>query len=383
MALVNIKPFLYPVPWTSHAYTQSPASPTSNFALNEATDKLGFIFPVPQGDGTDIAASRLAKVGFRTGTIGQWPTNGLKVSFQDPSTSNGDPDGSVDQFSTITSSPGANSWAKVPSYMGAGGGGSGAKRIVTAGDLVAIVIEFASFIASDNLNVVGISTAQNRGLLGQQYISHFDATAGVWAKSITAIPLFGLEYDDGSYFDIDDVIPFSALTTQTFNNTGTDQLALMFQVPFDCKVNGFWANLEAAGSVDVILYDSSDVAFTGCTRNLNPNIRNRTGNCMYRRNFATQQLARNTDYKLAVQGKDATNNKLIYADVDTAAVLDQMQGGQGFRWATKAGAGAWSSPTTTRRPQMGVSISAVDDGTGSGGAANVRYHPGMGGGMRG
>lgn len=382
MSIVAISPFLYPTPWLSHGYLQSAVGPYTEYTMSASTDKVAFIFRCPKGDGTDTAANRLGKVGFRLGAFTQC-TNGLKVSFQDVSVTDGNPDGGVDQFSTITSGFAANAWLKAPSYLGSTGGGTGARRPVNAGDLVALVIEFSSFVSGDSLNIAAVTVAGNRGFHGNGYVNTF--TNGAWGAKpfpTTTIPTVALEYDDGSYAVMDEALPAKNLASQNFNNTGTDQLALQFQFPFDCKVNGGWVALDGAGSVDFILYNSSDTAVR--TINLDPDQRDRLGQNVYIIPFAEFTVPRNTDHKLSVLGKDGTNNKLIYMDVDTAAVLDQVVGGQNCRWTTKNGASPWASPTTTRRPFMGLQISAIDDGTGSGGgSAQVRFHPGMSGGMRG
>src|SRR5262245_57177800 len=105
MAIVDIKPFLFPAPFSAHAYYQSFTSPLfTEVTLSASTDKFAMIGRAPKGVNLDQANSRFGKVGFRTGAIGQWPTNGLKVSFQDVSATDGNPDGTIDQFCNITSS---------------------------------------------------------------------------------------------------------------------------------------------------------------------------------------------------------------------------------------------------------------------------------------
>jgi len=61
-------------------------------------------------------------------------------------------------------------------------------------------------------------------------------------------------------------------------------------------------------------------------------------------------------------------------------MLDMLSGGQAFHFSSRADAGAWSD-TTTRRPIMGLILSAADDGVGGGGGMIV--NPGMSGGLNG
>ena len=71
---------------------------------------------------------------------------------------------------------------------------------------------------------------------------------------------------------------------------------------------------------------------------------------------------------------------LSYIDVNAAALLDQMEGGQQFHFVDNSGASGAFAALTTRRPMISVLFSAFDDAVSAGGG--LLTHPGMAGGMR-
>jgi hypothetical protein len=366
MALQTVAPFVFPPFYLEQTHFQTIGSFATAQVLDAAGKKVGFILRVPK-------TGTLAKVGFLLGTDTTFQN--LKVSFQDVDVTNGDPDGTVDQYRVISSNPGAHTWAKT-GIISSDGTDTGTKRSVTRGDLLAIVIEFDS--TGGSLQVQTQAVAGNRGYLGQQYVDFHNGTS--WAKQTSVISHFALEYDDGSYAHLPDIIPCKgtgsapSFTTQAFS-TGSgstpDEIALMFQVPFPCKVGGFVVEGDLDGPTDLVLYDSGSTAIL--TVSLDPDIRYKNGNVPYFAWAASEvTLAINTNYRATVKPTDTTvaANALAYFDVDTAAVLDQLAGGQNAQWSQRTDAGSWTQ-TATRRPMIGVIITALDDGVAGGGGGET------------
>jgi hypothetical protein len=365
----------YPLDLTGIA-AMGAATQTTNFLIDASAEKVAFVIRVPK-------TGTLNSVGFLLGTVTQAPASGLKVSFQDVDTSTGNPDGTGDQFATVTSGLTSNSWVDVSStgYMGAGGAGSGAKRSVTVGDRLAIVIEFASFAASDSLNIVAAATGTSVTMNYQCYVDHFTAS---WAKSAATNPIFSLKYDDGTYAVMPEVLPITGFGTLSYNqNTvAQDEAGLIFQVPFSCKVSGCWYDADIDGTADFVLYDSDGSTSLG-SFSVDNNVRNSTGNGAGFGYFTggEKTLTVNTSYRLIFKPTSTTNVILKYFDVNSAALLDQMPGGQTCHFTSRVDAGSWSQ-TTTRRPLMGLLISALDDGVsagGSGGGIRLAGHGGLAG----
>lgn len=359
MALQAVSGVIYPnTPGITFAFT--------SFLLDAAGEKLAFIFYAPK-------TGTLRSAGFRLGTVTTGQT--LKASFQDVSLTNGDPDGTVDQFRTVTvADTDDNTW-KQTGIISSDGTDGGTKRTVTQGDLLALVIEFDSTVGNLNISGATASSASDSPFLIGVYCDHFTAA---WLKSSAALPLLALEYDDLSFPFLPGVWPISASATQVYGNGSTpDEAALRLQL-FPAKVIGGWANCTIAGNADFVLYDaSSNVLASG---SLDSDVRlaaNGQHICIF---TSEATLAANTTYRLSLKPTTATSVTLRYFDVNAAAILGQVQGGQQMYYSTRTDAGAWTD-TTTRRPMMGLLISALDDGAAAGGG--LLTHPGMSGGARG
>jgi hypothetical protein len=356
----------YPLDLTGIA-AMGAATQTTSFRIDASGEKVAFVIRVPK-------TGTLNSVGFLLGTVTQAPASGLKVSFQDIDTATGNPDGTGDQFATVTSGLTSNSWVDVSStgYMGAGGAGSGAKRSVTAGDRLGIVIEFASFAASDNVDIVSAATGTSVTMNYQCYVDHFTAS---WGKQAAVNPIFSLKYDDGTYAAMPEVLPITGFGTLSYNqNTvAQDEAGLIFQVPFTCKVVGFWYDADIDGNADIVLYDSDGSTSLG-SLSIDNNVRASTGNGAGFGYFSGGEvtLSINTSYRLILKPTSTTSVILKYIDVNSAALFDQMPGGQTCHFTSRVDAGSWSQ-TTTRRPLMGLLISALDDGVsaGSGGGSLI------------
>jgi hypothetical protein len=332
----------------------------ASMLLDAATEKAAFIIRVPK-DGT------LDSVGFLLGTVTQAPTNGLKISFQDVSLANGDPDGSVDQYAVVTAGLVSNAWIDVGAtgYMGSTGTGSGTKRTILQGDYLAVVIEYQSFNAGDSLNIRNF--APKLWWAGNAYS---DLYTGTWAKANA--PVLSLKYDDGSYAFMPNVVPYSTASYSAIN-TGTtpDEIALKFKLPYSAKINGLWfyGTLAAGSSVDLILY-AADGSTVLASASLDGDVVAGVMR-MFWVPIAEITLTKDTFYYIAFKPTTTTSINLYWFTVFAAAIFDQLDLNQNAYWSQRTDAGAWTD-TTTRRPFLGATISALDDGAGGGGAGISR-----------
>lgn len=148
----------------------------------------------------DLAGERVACVfrAQRSGTIDKFEfdivtlttAEALRVSLQDVSLTNGDPDGTQDQFRDIATGSVVAGW-NVPGLITSDGTDTGVKRTVTTGDLLALVVEFVT--TGGNLTIA--TTNQSFGLGNDTYLDHFTAS---WAKNTSSSCGFALKYDDGT-----------------------------------------------------------------------------------------------------------------------------------------------------------------------------------------
>lgn len=326
----------------------------STLTIDASGEKVAWIFRAPKtGD--------LAKVRFRTGTVTVGDT--LKVSFQDLNTATGQADEVVDQFRTVVVGDGDDNTAFLTGLITSDGTDTGTKRAITKGDLVALVIEFNSFVAG-NLQIATTSYLANYVfILGPNYLSHKTAA---WAKQGSRGSAFGIEYSDGSYYHIPDSFPITALTSDAIN-TGTtpDEIGMKFQFPGPVKVDGAWTTMSQNGAADIslVLYDS-DGTTELASNTIDEDVTVIPGSVSIAwASFAEQSLVAATNYRLVIKPTTANSVNVQGITVAAAGVLDQLDGGQNFHRTERTNAGAWTD-TTTKRPFMGLRLSAIDDGAG-------------------
>jgi hypothetical protein len=186
-------------------------------------------------------------------------------------------------------------------------------------------------------------------------------------------------YDDDSLAYIPDILPAKDLIATIYNNTDTpDEIALYFSNPFPCKVAGAWALIDLDNNADLVLYDSDGSSVLG-TISGDKDVRSSTGRGLLHGLFSSEiTLAKDTNFRLSLKPTSASDITAYGYDVDSASYLAQAAGGTAYHWSEQTDAGGWSQ-TTTKRPFMGLIISALDDGVGAGGT--VRSPTGMTGGL--
>jgi hypothetical protein len=347
----------------------------SGFLLDAATEKLAFIFPAPK-------TGTLHSVGFGLATVTQAPANGLKISFQDVASATGDPDGTIDQYRVVSSGLVTNGWIDVSATgpMTSDGTDGGTKRAVTRGDYLAVVIEFANFSSGDSLSI-GTCYSVWYGAPGNHYNDHF---TGSWAKHTAYLIKVSLKYDDGTYGYIPSSAPFKKADNVIINSgSNPDEIALKFKMPYPLKVNGLWARLQldsASADSQLILYDS-DGSTVLASAALDATFGPAMDPYFYYVPIPEITLMKDAYYRVAVKPTTTNNLRLIYQEVNDVNIWNQVEQGGNFHWSQRVDAGAWTD-TTTKRPTVGVVVSALDDGVGGGGGG-LLVHPGMSGGMRG
>jgi hypothetical protein len=205
--------------------------------------------------------------------------------------------------------------------------------------------------------------------------NHFDYRVdnltGSYAKQASTVAAFSIEYDDGSYYYCPATFPVMVTGTVALN-TGTtpDEAGLLFTRPYPGKIAGAWVGLDADGDFDLVWYDG-----TAGTRvaSVDKDVRVTTTGAVGYVPFETEvEFAKDTTYVLAVKPTTVTSVTLSFIDVATAAEWDQLTVGQGaFTYVTAKDptTKADFTETTTRRPMIGVLLSALDDGAGGSGTS--------------
>jgi hypothetical protein len=316
--------------------------------IDAAGEKVAFLVTAPK-------TGNVQRVGFLLGAV--TTAEDLKVSLQDIDLGTGDPDGAADQ-SVVVAAAGvvSNTWITAT---------LSASRAVTRGQRFYVVIEFnlaTGFVA------VQTGGGQARPAFAQLcYSSHY---TGSWTKQTTGNqPVVALEYDDGTYGPILGSYPMSLRGSTSFHNGSTpDEIALKFRFPAPVKIGGCWLaiNMTNGAAADIVLYDSDGTTALE-TMSVDEDETTESGGMAGVCYFSQERtLAANTYYRLSLKPTNGTTTNLIWFDVAAAAILDAWDGGQGFHWSERTDAGAWTD-TTTKRPMIGLIVTALDDGAGGGG----------------
>lgn len=329
-----------------------PTNNTSNL-LDASGEKLAAVFRVPK-------TGTLAKVRFRTATVTTGDT--MKVSFQDVNMATGNPDETADQYRTVSvASSDDNAWITTGLITDDGTDG-GVLRSVTRGDLLAIVIEYDSYV-SGNMNIVNSAIPVDYGNGCYTTLK----TGGTWVKTTATAGCFELEYDDGTLAYTDTLVPgFNAAGTFA-SNTTPDEVALYFRFPVGVTVGGALVIIDIDAACDVVLYDS-DGTTALATVSLDSDVRANTNVNGTMVVFPAEiDLTASSYYRLAIKPTTTSTVGYRHFDARAAGSMDMFDLGQNACWSQRTDAGAWSE-TTTRRPRMSLLVTKVHDGSSGGGA---------------
>lgn len=367
MALVSIVGGL----WIPRPFTNAATAPAfgAGMTIDAAAEKAAYIIEIPR-------TGTLDKFEFRAGTVSIAAGSAVRCSFQDVSAANGDPDGTQDEFRDIAGSAFASNTWMVPGLLTSDGTDTGTKRSVTAGDLVACVIEYQTFTAADSVIASTIAGTNQADMTNRPYMDLFTAA---WAKQSSTYPCVALKYNDGSYEFVGGY-PFSAITTTAFNTGSTpDERVLKFKFPAPVSVGGAWMRVAGGGDFDCVLYDS-DGTTPLVTRSSDKDQKPASGNAG---NFMFQwpdvDLSATVDYFLSCKPTSGTNVTYYDFDVNAAAIMDALEGGQNFRFTSKTDGGSPAAETATTRPFCGLLVTRIHDGAGTGGSGGGSIFASQGG----
>lgn len=355
MALQAIKQGLPFPPWPTQV-AGAPGLGLASFVLDAASEKAALIFAA-------TAAKSIRTIHYRTGTVTTGDTLDVRVETVDTA-ANGDPTGTLWATNTNAASVvagGDDSVWKSATLT--------ADATLAIGDVVAIVLVNGG--GGGNMQLA----AYGEMVSGFPYGDLFTAA---WAKSI--IPMFVVEYSDGSFEPVQGFLDQGApITPTTFNSgTATNRRGNMFQVPFPTRTNGCWVWVDADGPFTCTLYDSDGTTVLATTATINQFQRSTAaGNIAFypwiASPSAAPSLLANTNYRIVVIPTSTTNLTTYDFDVTDADMLNMFVGGT-LMHASVFTSSAWVE-TTTRRGYLGVMLDAFDDGAGSGGGANRALLP--------
>ena len=343
-----------------------PLALTSITALTATGHKYAFVGRVWN---KDRAAKNITKLGFRFGAITKSGGSGLTVSLQhvDVAT-NGppfQPDGT--QLQTVAIANGNTNFATGTWIETAA---LGSVQAVNHGDLLCVVIEYdgSGHLGSDSVVITSISDGNINFNLDSGAMLYISSWAPNTVASNNGVIL---EFDDGTFGTLSVGYPATAASSDAFNNGSNPEIiGLEFQVPFACKCDGAWLGMQAAAgaSFDVQLYDGNTLMTSSSVSAKNQ--RAAATAYYYETIFAEQILVANHTYRIGLRPTTTNNVTLYNFSVSNANHLQAWPGGTSWMYNTFH-TSAWGTPTATKRPLIGLRLSAVDDGTGSGGGGTV------------
>jgi hypothetical protein len=258
-------------------------------------------------------------------------------------------------------------------------GGSGTKTL-NHGDLVAVVFDMTARAGADTLGIVVSATLANaRHRPGSN--SHNGTS---WSTATGGLPRIIITFDDGTLGWFEGSIPYLAQGVLAFADASNpDEQGIEFSVPWDCKISGYLAFVQAAdANSDFTLkmytdatgtpadVSNSSIVVDGAT--LGQASQNGLG---YFPLPAEIALTRNTLYGLTIRASGSSNISLNRFTFNNAAYRAVLPGTTNLGLITRQNDTGAFTKTTTAIPQLGVIISSFDDGTGSGGGGGGAGNP--------
>lgn len=328
----------------------------ASLSMSATAHKVALVFRAPK-------TGTLDSFEFRISAVANVPDNGLRLSFQSLDAS-ADPDGVIDQFRNITSGITVDTWMIPPGPITSDGTDTGVKRTVVVGELLACVVDFVSFVASDSVTLttlnLGVTYVKNDGLI--PYTDHFSTA---WSKS-PAIMCVALKYSDGYYPISESVAPILTLNQRNVFDTGStpDERALRFQVPFECEMDGVFLRYDQDGVCDIILYDAADSVLSTSSIVAAARESSTAGNIFIP--IAPIILDANTTYRIAIKPTTVTDVTAFDYTVNSNALLAAMYGGIEWYSSTRVDGGSWTD-ITNERPFIMPHISGIETGGAGGG----------------
>jgi hypothetical protein len=356
MALVNA----YGVFMGAGPYVGAPPGFTSTL-IDLTGEKMAWVGQVNLPN-NGLTTKDVQRVAFRFGAITKAGGSALTVSLQDVDGTTGSPmrpDETQDQTVAISNAniPAANTWYRT--------GTLSTNRTVSHGQMLAVVVEFdgAGRLGSDLINFTNLAdpvanptTPHLAGAIGK--------ISGTWTRQ-SVLQNIILEMSDGTFGTLGSTglgyTMISSATGSSAINTGStpDEVALKFQVPFECLCDGLCGllNLGASADFDMVLYEGTTAI---ATRSVDATQIVTSGARPIWGFWAAQSIKPNVDYYATIKPTTANSVTLYYNDVADANHLSVMPGGTLTHYASRTDAGAWT-PLTTRRPLLGVSLAGFHD----------------------
>jgi hypothetical protein len=370
--------FRYPLLCSHPSLTQGGlVAVTNETAIATTTDKIaaiGFCFIEGRAASKTISAAGGGSIKWRAQSA-TWANGSttLDIGIQDVDSSIGPaarPNGTFNVKRTLTGGDGNIVTATTLTTAMTGGTGT---KTINHGDMIAVVWDMTNRAGADTVSVSAFST------LGSCAIPHTQLyTSSAWRTTTGSsfIPNVLIIFDDGTRGCLMNGAFGTSNTVDTYADANNpDERGMVFQVPWDCKVDSLWfmgGSADANGDGTITLYSDplgtptslGAISWFG-ERSAGANL-DRLQQLMF---SSEVQLTAATDYCVAFKGTGTNNIRLANYTLDNTADRATLPGGTTLKKVTRnnsTGAFTAESPAVTMY-QIGVGISSVNTtATGSG-----------------
>jgi hypothetical protein len=298
------------------------------------------------------------------------------VSFQGVD-ANGNPDGTPDQTRLVeTGSIAANSWVTT-GLITSDGTDTGVKRTVTQGELLAIVVEFASFVLNDSLQIRANALAAWSTVSLSIYRLH--NTASTWGTRAGQVLNIALQYDDNVWEPMPYCIPAETAFSTTYTSaTNPNVRGVKFVCPIAMRTIGVAAqglfNTAATSTGIFHLYDSDDVELASVT--VDPDTLVAVGNGF--RTFYWDAVADSVElvagetYRVVLEATGAGALAVNGYVPDSTALSSACPWGADASMTTRKDTGSWTDATDGTFLAMALLVDGIDVSSGSSTAVIIR-----------
>jgi hypothetical protein len=366
LAAMNGGGMYYPEVWPRSTLIASAAiAVSSETAMALTADRVAMLGYARIADGS--ASKVLSAAG--GGSI-TWRTNGvtwangsttMDVGIQGVSASGPmlQPDGTYGVKRTLTGGDGNVVATSTQTTSMTGGSGT---STITNGALFAVVWDMTARAGADSVVVYGTQTSLIPCVPLMNYY-----TAGAWRTTGGRNTNMLITSDDGTLIGFEDGPAIATLgTVESFSDaTNPDERGLLFQVPWNCKIDGLWALVgctDANSDYTITLYSDplGTPASMGSMAVLAEQGAQVPADRMRFFPVTPVELAANTDYVVAVRATGSTSARLQNNTLFSAASRALFPGGTTVAKATRNnGSGAFTAEATPLTMYgMGVRLSS-------------------------
>lgn len=345
-------------PFSYHPVASSLLTNTMN-AAGESTGMIGNCL-LSTGSGTSKTISSAGgKIWVYLGAV-TWATVGstLRVGIQDINAATGLEDGAWDVFDDLvqgTDAISANAILEVTMSSGT--------KTITHGDMIAVVIELTVRNGADSI-------VANRTTLVVN-LPYTSTDTGALAKSASAGPIAAIMFDDGTTLGHmgDWTLPFILTTQNVAQNTTPDEYALVFEVPFECTINGLFFKVGSVNATDNATVHLIEDPFSAdsnlVTVTLDPLLQGQTsiaaGYTMVE--IAETVIQANVQYAVSYRPTNNNARNISTCTIPNAILLKGLS--CELLGATRTDLGAWGSSSLVLA-DFGFRINSIETGGGTG-----------------